>query len=65
MAATLFKSILKLPVEIIPYKSTAALFMGLQGKDVAVAFEVISPSLPLIKASSIRAIAVSILKTQS
>lgn len=59
MAATLFKSMLNLPVEIIPYKSTSALFMGLQSKDVTVAFEVISPSLPLIKASSIRAISVS------
>lgn len=59
MAATLFKSMLNLPIEIIPYKSTSALFMGLQSKDVAVAFEVISPSLPLIKATSIRAISVS------
>ena len=59
MAATLFKTILNLPVEIIPYKSTSALFMGLQSQDIAVAFEVISPSLSLIKASSIKAIAVS------
>ena len=59
MAALLFKSMLDLPVEIVPYKSTSALFMALQAKDIELAFEVISPSIPLIKAGSITAIGVS------
>ncbi len=62
MSASLFKSMTNIPAEIITYKSTAALFLALQSKDINVAFEVISPAIPLINGGSLKAIAVSSIK---
>ena len=59
MSAALFKSLTGLQVELVPYKATSNLFMALKSKDVSVAFEIISPAIPMIKSGDLRAIAVS------
>ena len=59
MAASLFKNLAGLQVEIIPYKATSNLFMSLKSKDISVAFEVISPAMQSLKNGDMRALAVS------
>lgn len=60
MAASLFKSVAGLQATtIVPYKTTPSLMLALKGKDVQVAFEIISPSLQLIRSGEIKALAVS------
>ena len=59
MSAALFKSLTGLQVELVPYKATSNLFMALKSKDVSVAFEIISPAIPMIKSGDLRAIAAS------
>lgn len=60
MAATLFTSLAGLQqTTIVPYKTTPSLMLALKSKDVEVAFEIISPALPLIRSGEIRALAVS------
>ena len=59
MAASLFKNMAGLQVEIIPYKATSNLFMSLKSKDISVAFEVISPAMQALKNGDMRALAVS------
>ncbi len=59
MSATLFKSLTGLQTTIVPYKTTPSLMLAIKSKDIAVAFEIISPSLPLIRSGEIKALAVS------
>jgi tripartite-type tricarboxylate transporter receptor subunit TctC len=59
MAATLFSSLTGLNATIVPYKTTPSLMLALKSKDISVAFEIISPSLPLIRSGEIKALAVS------
>lgn len=59
MSATLFKSMTGLDVEIIPYKATSNLFLALKSKDISLAFEIISPALPLIRSGELKPLAVS------
>jgi tripartite-type tricarboxylate transporter receptor subunit TctC len=59
MSAALFKSMTGLQVELVPYKATSNLFMALKSKDISVAFEIISPAIPMIKSGDLRALAVS------
>ena len=59
MSAALFKSLTGLQVELVPYKATSNLFMALKSKDISVAFEIISPAIPMIKSGDLRALAVS------
>ena len=59
MAAVLFNSIAAIQPTIVPYKTTPALLLALKSKDIAVAFEILSPALPLLRSGEIRALAVS------
>jgi tripartite-type tricarboxylate transporter receptor subunit TctC len=59
MSAVLFKSLSGLNVTIVPYRTTPSLMLALKSKDISVVFEIISPSMPLIKSGEIKAIAVS------
>jgi tripartite-type tricarboxylate transporter receptor subunit TctC len=59
MSATLFKSLTGLQTTIVPYKTTPSLMLAIKSKDITVAFEIISPSLPLIRSGEIKALAVS------
>jgi tripartite-type tricarboxylate transporter receptor subunit TctC len=59
MSANLFVSMAGLQTTLVPFKTTPSLMMALKGKDVAVAFEIISPSMALLKSGEIRALAVS------
>jgi tripartite-type tricarboxylate transporter receptor subunit TctC len=59
MAATLFKSLTNLPTVLVPYKTTPSLMLALKSKDITVAFEIITPSLTLLRSGEIRALAVS------
>jgi tripartite-type tricarboxylate transporter receptor subunit TctC len=59
MSAVLFKSLSGLNVTIVPYRTTPSLMLALKSKDVSVVFEVISPSMPLIRSGEIKAMAVS------
>lgn len=59
MAAALFKSLTGLTTTIVPYKTTPSLMLALKSKDIHVAFEIVSPTLPLIRSGDIKALAVS------
>lgn len=59
MSAVLFKSLTKLDTTVVPYKTTPSLMMALKSKDVSIAFEVISPVMPLIRSGEVKAIAMS------
>lgn len=59
MAASLFKSLTGVPVTIVPYKTTPSLMLALKSKDIQVAFEILSPALPLLRSGEIKALAVS------
>lgn len=60
MAASLFASLTNLQgTTIVPYKTTPSLMLALKGKDVQAAFEIVSPSLPLIRSGEIKALGVS------
>lgn len=59
MSAALFTSLAGLQTTLVPYKTTPSLMMALKSKDISVAFEIISPALPLLRAGEIRALAVS------
>jgi tripartite-type tricarboxylate transporter receptor subunit TctC len=59
MAASLFKSLARLPTTIVPYKTTPSLLLALKSNDIQLAFEIISPALPLIRSGEIKALAVS------
>jgi tripartite-type tricarboxylate transporter receptor subunit TctC len=62
MSAALFKSMTGLQVELVPYKATSNLFMALKSKDISVAFEIISPAMPMIKSGDLKPLAVSSVK---
>jgi tripartite-type tricarboxylate transporter receptor subunit TctC len=59
MSAVLFKSLTGLNTTIVPYKTTPSLMLALKSKDISVAFEIISPAMPLIRGGEIKAMAVS------
>jgi tripartite-type tricarboxylate transporter receptor subunit TctC len=59
MSAVLFKSLSGLRTVHVPYKTTPSLMMALKSKDISVAFEIITPALPLLRSGDIRALAVS------
>jgi tripartite-type tricarboxylate transporter receptor subunit TctC len=59
MAAMLFNSSVGIQPTVVPYKTTPALLLALKTKDIAVAFEILSPALPLVRSGDLRALAVS------
>jgi tripartite-type tricarboxylate transporter receptor subunit TctC len=59
MAASLFTSLAGLQTTLVPYKTTPSLMLALKSKDISVAFEIISPAMPLLRAGEIKALAVS------
>jgi tripartite-type tricarboxylate transporter receptor subunit TctC len=60
IAALLFQNMAGLPgTSLVPYKTTPSLMLGLKGRDVSVAFEIISPALALVRAGEVKVLAVS------
>ena len=59
MAAVLFNSTVGIRSTIVPYKTTPSLLLALKSGDIAVAFEILSPALPLIRSGELRLLAVS------
>ena len=59
MSANLFVSMAGLRTTLVPFKTTPSLMMALKSKDISVAWEIISPSMALIKSGEIRPLAVS------
>jgi tripartite-type tricarboxylate transporter receptor subunit TctC len=59
LAAELFKSMAGLDLVVVPFNSTAAVVTGLRGNNVQVAVEVLAPVIGQIRASALRAIAVT------
>ena len=60
MAAALFQSLAGLQkTPLVPYKTTPSVMLALKSKDLSVAFEIITPSLPLLRSGEIKALAVS------
>jgi len=59
MSAVLFKSLSGLQTVLVPYKTTPSLMMALKSRDISVAFEIITPALPLLRGGEIRALAAS------
>ncbi len=59
MSATLFNSLTGLQTTIVPYKTTPSLMLAMKSKDIAVAFEFISPTISLLRSGDIKALAVT------
>jgi tripartite-type tricarboxylate transporter receptor subunit TctC len=57
LAAELFKSMTGIDAQIVPFKGTPAVVAALKGGDVQVAFEIVAPVLALIKAGTVRPLA--------
>jgi tripartite-type tricarboxylate transporter receptor subunit TctC len=59
LAAELFKSMSGIDAQVVPFKATPAVIMALRGNDVQVAFEILAPVLPQIKAGALKPLAVA------
>ncbi len=59
LAAELFKSMSGIDAQVVPFKATPAVITALRGNDVQVAFEILAPMLPQIKAGALKPLAVA------
>lgn len=59
LAAELFKSMSGIDAQVVPFKATPAVITALRGNDVQVAFEILAPVLPQIKAGALKPLAVA------
>jgi len=59
LAAALFRSSADLDMQLIPYKATPEVFIGLKNQDIQIAFEILAPLMANIKAGNLRAVAVT------
>lgn len=59
LTAELFKSVLGLDAQVIPFNGTPAVVTALRGGQIDLAVEVLSPVLPQIKGGALRALAVT------
>jgi tripartite-type tricarboxylate transporter receptor subunit TctC len=62
LAAELFKSMSGIDAQVVPFKATPAVITALRGGDVQVAFEILAPVLPQIKAGALKPLAVASLR---
>ncbi len=58
LAAELFKSMAGIQAQIVPFKSFSGLLTALRGGEIHVAFEYVAPVVQLIKANTIKALAI-------
>lgn len=58
LAAELFKTSASIQVQVVPFNGTPAVITALRGGQVDAAVEILSPMLPQINASAVRALAV-------
>jgi tripartite-type tricarboxylate transporter receptor subunit TctC len=58
LAAELFKSMAGIDAQIVPFKAFSGLLTALRGGEIHVAFEYVAPVVQLIKANTIRALAI-------
>jgi len=59
LAAELFKRTAGIDALIVPYKGSPAVLNALRGGEIDVAFEILGPMLPQIRAGAVRALAVT------
>jgi tripartite-type tricarboxylate transporter receptor subunit TctC len=59
LAAALFRSSADLDMQLIPYKATPEVFIGLKNQDIQVAFEILAPLMANIRSGNLRAVAVT------
>ncbi|MES2185304.1 MAG: tripartite tricarboxylate transporter substrate binding protein [Pseudomonadota bacterium] len=59
MSALLFQSLTGVKATLVPYKATPALMLALKSQEISVAFEIVSPVLPLVRSGDVRVLAVS------
>jgi tripartite-type tricarboxylate transporter receptor subunit TctC len=59
LAAALFRSSADLDMQLIPYKATPEVFIGLKNQDIQIAFEILAPLMSNIRSGNLRAIAVT------
>ena len=58
LAAELFKSMAGIEAQIVPFKAFSGLLTALRGGEIHVAFEYVAPVVQLIKANTIKALAI-------
>ncbi len=58
LAAELFKSMAGIQAQIVPFKAFSGLLTALRGGEIHVAFEYVAPVIQLIKANTIKALAI-------
>jgi tripartite-type tricarboxylate transporter receptor subunit TctC len=59
LAAELFKSMAQIDVVVVPYKGTPAIITALRAREIDLAFEILGPMLPHVRADALRALAVT------
>jgi tripartite-type tricarboxylate transporter receptor subunit TctC len=59
LAAALFRSSAGVDMQLIPYKATPEVFIGLKSQDLQIAFEILAPLMANIRAGNLRAVAVT------
>jgi len=59
LAAKLFETVAGLDVLLVPYKGSPAVLAALRGGEIDIAFEMVGPMLPQVRAGVVRALAVS------
>ncbi len=59
LSAELFKSMAQIDVLVVPYKGTPAVITALRAGEIDLAFEILGPMLPQVRAQAVRALAVT------
>lgn len=59
LSAKLFETVASIDALVVPYKASPAVLGALRGAEVDVAFEIVGPMLPQVKAGVVRALAVT------
>jgi tripartite-type tricarboxylate transporter receptor subunit TctC len=59
LAAALFRYSADLDMQLIPYKATPEVFIGLKNQDLQIAFEILAPLMANIRSGNLRAVAVT------
>jgi tripartite-type tricarboxylate transporter receptor subunit TctC len=59
LAAELFKSVVDMDAQIVPFKVAAALYTGLRSRDVDAAFEFLPAVLSQVRSGTVRALAIA------
>lgn len=58
LAAELFKSVAGVNAVTVPFKSSGAVITALRGKEIDLAFEILAPVMPQLRANALRVVAI-------